>query len=261
MEIQLFVLVIYLLTTSYLLSKVIGGALYIWPAVNQWRLRHKPARRLAIVDQPDEQKSNHAYTLNFIGFLSGVGVVLIFSQRFQSTYWLLFILVMIGLVIEVLRPSREHRNLPDVITLISICRTATESGYNLSDAFRFAFLRLPPGQVKAVLEEVMHRQRKGMPMVQCLAPLVRCSRYLAEFVAFHEGGGSFHTGSFQLSAILHRARWEWAINNQTYLLIIKAQKYLYPLRSFILGGLIIVFGSKVPDLHRTLALIWTKLFI
>ena len=127
--------------------------------------------------------------------------------------------------------------------------------------FDLHYLRLPPGQVKTALEEVMHRQRKGMPMVQCLTPLIKCSRYLAEFVAFHEGGGSIHTGLFQLSVILHRARWEWALNNQTYLLLNKAQKYLYPLRSFILGGLIIAFVFKVPDLHKTLALIWTKLFI
>jgi len=261
MELQLLVFGIYLLTGSYLLWKVIGITLNIWQAVNHWWLRHRPARRLATVDQPDGQKYNHAYTFNFIGFLSGVGVLLIFSRRFQPTHWPLLVLVTIGLVLEELRPSRAHRNLPDVITLISISRAATDRGYNLSDSFRFALLRLPPSQVKAAVEEVMHRQRKGMPMVQSLTPLIRCSRYLAEFVAFHEGGGSIHTGFFQLSAILHRARWEWARNNQSYLLLNKAQKYLYPLRSFILGGLIITFVSKAPDLHRTLALIWTKFFI
>jgi hypothetical protein len=261
MEIQPFVFGIYLLTGSYLLWKVIGITLYIRQAVNHWWLRYRPAGRLATVDQPDGQKFNHAYTFNFIGFLSGVGVVLIFSQRFQPTLWPLLVLVTIGLVLEELRPSRAHRNLPDVITLISICRAATERGYNLSDAFRFALPRLPPSQVKTSLEGVMHRQRRGMPIVQCLTPLARCNRYLAEFAAFYEGGGSSHTGLFQLSAILHRARWEWARNNQTYLLLNKAQKYLYPLRSFILGGLIITFVSKVPDIHRTLALLWTKLFI
>lgn len=261
MEIQPFAFGIYLLTGSYLLWKVIGITLNIWQAVNHWWLRHRPAGRLATVDQPDGQKFNHAYTFTFIGFLSGVGVVLICSQRVKPTHWPLLVLVMMGLVLEKLRPSRDHRNLPDAITLISIYRAAIERGYDLPNAFRFALQRLPSGQVKTAFEEVMHRQRKGMPMVKSLTPLIKCSRYLAEFIAFHEGGGSIHTGLFQLSVILHRARWEWALNNQTYLQINKAQKYLYPLRSFILGGLIIAFVFKVPDLHKTLALIWTKLFI
>lgn len=261
MEIQPFWFGVYLLTASYLLWKVLYGAIFIWHGVNQWRLRNKPTRRLAMIDQLDKQKSYRTYYFRYVGVLFGIGVVLAVSRRLPSTHWLLLALVMIEFTIEVLRPSQAHRNLPDVITLLILCRGAAYRGNDMSDAFRFAILRLPSGQVKAALEEVMHRRRKGVPTVQCLTPLKRCNRYLGEFVELYEEGGSNHIEFFQLVSILHRARWEWALNNHTHQLLNKAQKYLCPTRSFVLGGLVVAFGYQVPDFHQMLALVWTKLFI
>jgi hypothetical protein len=261
MEIQLFVFVINLLTGFYLLWKAIGGAVYVWQAGLLWRLKRSPVRRLAVVDHPNGQTYSQPNFLQFISLAFGIGLALFSFRQFQPAHWLLLVLVIIGFGLEELRPSQKHRALPDVITVISTYRAATERGYDLPDALRFALLRLPSGQVKDAIEEVLHRQRGGMPMVQCLTPLKRCSRYLAEFVAMHEGRGSLHRGFFDLSAILHRAQWEWALNHQSYLLIDKAQNYIRPLRSFVLGGLIVALWFQAPQLHRTLALIWPKLFI
>jgi type II secretory pathway component PulF len=261
MEIQLFAFVIYLLTGSYLLWKAIAGAFYFWQAGYLWRLRRSPIGRLAIVDHPNGQTYSQPYFLQFIALVLGIGLALFSFRQFQPAHWLLLVLVIIGFGLEELRPSQKHRALPDVITVISTYRAATERGYDLPDALRFTLLRLPSGKVKDALEEVLHRQRRGMPMVQCLTPLKRCSRYLAEFVAMHEGEGSLHRGLFDLSTILRRARWEWALNHQTYLLIDKAQNYLRPLRSFVLGGLIVALWFQAPELHRTLAFIWPELFI
>jgi hypothetical protein len=261
MEIQLTALVIYFLTASYLLWKLVHWAFTFWQTRKYGWFRHIPHNRLANVDQPNKQVYISPYYLSVIGFLAGIVMTLIYAWEFQMTYLSLLVLAMIGIILEVFRPSHAQESLPDGVTLISICRSTTEQGYELTDAFRFAWLRLPPGQVKTALEEVMHRQRKGLPLAQCLTPLTKCNLFLDNLAAFYKAGGSVHTGTYQLKAILHRARWEWARNNQTHLMLTKAQKCLNPLRSIAMGGLTTAFMLRLPYFHRSLALIWTMLFI
>jgi hypothetical protein len=261
MEIQLTALVIYSVTAIYLLWKVVHCAFKIWQTRKYWGFRHMPNNRLANVDQPDKQVHISTYYLSVIGFLAGIVMALIYARKFQTTYLSLLFLATIGIILEVFRPSHAQHNLPDVISLIGICRAATDRELGLIDAFRFASHRLPPGQVKTAVEEVINLQRKGLPLAQCLVPLTKCNHYLDYLAAFYEAGGSAHTGTYQLTAILHRARWEWARDNQTYLMRSKAQKYLYPLRSIALGGLTMTFMLRLPDFHRSLVLIWTNLFV
>jgi hypothetical protein len=261
MEIQLTALVIYSVTAIYLLWKVVHCAFKIWQTRKYWGFRHMPNNRLANVDQPDKQVHISTYFVSTIGFLAGIVMALIFARTYQTTYLSLLVLATIGIILEVFRPSHAQHNLPDVISLIGICRAATDRELGLMDAFRIALLRLPQGQVKSAVEEVMHRQRKGLPLVQCLAPLTKCNHYLDYLAAFYVAGGPVHTGTYQLTAIQHRARWEWARDNQTYLMRSKAQKYLYPLRSIALGGLTMTFMLRLPDFHRSLVLIWTHLFV
>jgi len=261
MEIQLTALEIYSLTASYLLWKLVHCAFTIWQTRKYGWFRHMPNNRLANVDQHDIRVHISTYFVSAIGFLAGIVMTLIYARKFQTTYLSLFVLAMIGIILEVFRTSHAQQNLPDVISLISTCKAATEREYGLMDAVRIALRRLPPGQVKTALEEVINRQRKGLPLAQCLTPLTKCNHFLDNLAAFYQAGGSVHTGTYQLTAILHRARWEWVRDNQTYLMLNKAQKYLYPLRDFAMGGLAMTFMLRLPDFHRSLALIWTKLFI
>jgi len=261
MEIQLTALVIYSLTAIYLLWKSIHCAFTIWQTSKYWWFRHMTNNRLANVDHPNKQIYISNYYLSVIGFLAGIVMTLIYARKFQTTYLSLVVLAMIGIILELFRTSHAQRNLPDVISLISTCKAATEREYSLIDALRFALRRLPPGQVKTAVEEVMHRQRKGLPLAQCLTPLTICNHYLDYLAAFYVAGGPVHTGTYQLTTILHRARWEWVRDNQTHLMHTKAQKYLYPLRGMAMGGLIMEFVFIFPEFHRSLALIWTKLFI
>jgi hypothetical protein len=261
MEIQLTALEIYSLTAVYLLWKLVHCAFTIWQTRKYWWFRHMPNNRMANVDQQDNQVHISTYFVSAIGFLAGIVMTLIYTRKFQKTYLSLFVLAIIGIILELFRLSRTQCNLPDVISLISTCKAATEREYALIDAFRFAFQRLPPGQVKTAVEEVINRQRKGLPLAQCLRPLTKCNHFLDNLAAFYEADGPVHTSTYPLTAILHRARWEWARDNQTRFMRSKAQKYLDPFRSIALGGLTMTFMLRLPDFHRSLALIWTKLFI
>ena len=261
MEIQFFMVISYLLAASYLVWRASGSAMRAWHAGRAWWLKRSLSNRLAIADRLYGHASRSSFFISMIGLAVGIGVVLFLFQRLQRADWLLLALVVAGFGLEKFRPSRQQIVLPDVITLISIYRASTARGYELFDALRFASSKLPQGLMKDAVEEALQRRRCGMSLEKCLAPLKICNQHLAEFVTQFEVGGWKPIGTADHIALLHRAKWEWNLNSQTYLFIERVQRYLKPLRSFALGGLIAALWFNALPFHGSLAMIWSEWFI
>jgi hypothetical protein len=240
------VLVVYMLGVAYILWRFLAWLKVIARSLRGWWASRRASGKIILLTRMKRKPISMGILISLTGWLTGSIMMIPAIQSIETTR-LLLLLLFVAVVLEEIRLPRRKSNLLKAMTLVAAFRSENADGKDTISILTDSLHDLPPGEVKAAVQESLYLHRENYPIEECLYPLRKANPFLDE-LALNLDHAGWRTGpamDLALDTLLQRARRKWSRYSQALRFRVHAQPYIILGRGAVLSGMLLILVSKL----------------